>query len=270
MKFDLFNPNLRHWKKLSGYGRRNVFQKCGFFDVVKYDLAKPADKAIPTSKIVFLTDLHCDSSVDPAVFADTINSIEPDWILFGGDLVSFSCFCERAFELLRRLKAKKGKLSVLGNWDKRRRRWFPFREWEKRMTDSGFRMLVNRYFHSGGISFYGMDDFKIGHPVPPTFSPDNFNIVIAHNPDAFVSFPPLPGHHIDLVLCGHTHGGQLRFPFFGPLITSSVYWRKFDYGRFIDNVSGSEMIISSGIGNSCIDLRLFCRPEILLLKVPLS
>ena len=266
MKFDLFNPNLRNWKKLSGYRHRDILRRCGSFDIVKYDI--PQRKALKRApgKIVFLTDLHCDASVDPESFANTVNSLSPDWILFGGDLVSFSCFCARAFELLTRLNAKKGKLAVLGNWDKRRRRWFPFREWEKRMKSAGFTLLVNDYFHADKISFYGMDDFKIGHPAPPTFEPGNFNIVMSHNPDAFVSFPPPSGHNIDLVLCGHTHGGQVRFPFFGPLITSSVFWRKFDYGRFVNKLSASEMIISSGIGNSCVDFRLFCRPEILLLE----
>ncbi|OGV35403.1 MAG: hypothetical protein A2020_06635 [Lentisphaerae bacterium GWF2_45_14] len=266
MRFDrFFNSRLAQWKKISGYSGRGIFRGCGAFDIVKYDLTSLAHGKTASSKVVFLSDLHLDAALDTAMLADTINSVEPDWILFGGDLVSFSCFCERAFDLLGSLRAKKGKISVLGNWDKRRRRWFPFREWELRMKKSGFRLLVNEYFHSGNISFYGMDDFKIGHPALPAFSPETLNIIISHNPDAFVGALPPSGHNINLVLCGHTHGGQVRFPFFGPIVTSSIYWRKFDYGHFLDKFSGSEMIISSGIGNSCIDFRLFCRPEILLL-----
>ncbi|MDD5599662.1 MAG: metallophosphoesterase, partial [Victivallaceae bacterium] len=71
----------------------------------------------------------------------------------------------------------------------------------------------------------------------------------------------------NLVLCGHTHGGQVRIPFLGALLTSSRYWRKFDYGLFENSRSGSHMIVSAGLGCSTVPVRLACRRELVLVSM---
>ena len=72
-----------------------------------------------------------------------------------------------------------------------------------------------------------MDDSKSGMMVLPSeqdFSPGDFRVLITHNPDAVPRLKTLP----DLILCGHTHGGQCRLPAYGAIKTSCVYGKKFE------------------------------------------
>ena len=92
------------------------------------------------------------------------------------------------------------------------------------------------------------------------------SIVISHNPDAIMEFTADLGS-IDLILCGHTHGGQIRLPLLGALRTSSRYWRKFDYGHYIHAKTGTNMIVTGGLGNTLLDFRFCCRPEVVQLTL---
>jgi predicted MPP superfamily phosphohydrolase len=70
----------------------------------------------------------------------------------------------------------------------------------------------------------------------------------------------------DLILTGHTHGGQIRLPLIGSLAPIPTnLGRAYDMGLF--NISGGQMFISRGIGESGTRARLFCRPEISILNV---
>lgn len=88
-------------------------------------------------------------------------------------------------------------------------------------------------------------------------------ILLAHNPDIMLN---KLSQKIDLVLAGHTHGGQMRLPFIGPIIDMPIYIsQKYDRGlfRFKDTL----LFITSGIGESLSRVRLFVPPEIVVLKI---
>jgi len=75
-------------------------------------------------------------------------------------------------------------------------------------------------------------------------------------------------HQIDLYLGGHTHGGQLRLPFYGAIITNSIYGRRYAAGLFEE--SGTTMYISRGLGFGSGGMpraRFLCRPEIVSLEL---
>jgi predicted MPP superfamily phosphohydrolase len=70
-----------------------------------------------------------------------------------------------------------------------------------------------------------------------------FRILLYHSPDLM---PEATAAGVDLYLCGHTHGGQLRLPLFGALITSSVFWKRYEMGRYEEH--GTTLYVSRGIG----------------------
>lgn len=134
----------------------------------------------------------------------------------------------------------------------------------------GFQYLRNSFFYNHPFFFYGFDDFKEGKPLFKkdflTGETTAFRCVISHNPDNIpIHLTEEDLSRIPLILCGHTHGGQIRIPLFGALKTSSVFWKRFEGGLYRHKRTGTLMFVTAGIGISGIPLRLFCPPEALLI-----
>ena len=191
------------------------------------------------------------------------DSFRPDFTLFGGDLVRHICCFDAGIAFLKALPGK-WKLAVYGNWDKRRAAWFPFRVFERELKRASFLPLLNEAFSIGGIRFWGMDDFKYGMPryVPP--DPDaGFSCILAHNPDAVpYAMTPEDLRSASLILCGHTHGGQIRLPGYGAVLTSSVHGKRFEYGLYEHKESSAKLYVTAGLGITFLPLRFRCPPEI--------
>jgi predicted MPP superfamily phosphohydrolase len=86
-------------------------------------------------------------------------------------------------------------------------------------------------------------------------------IALTHNPDIF---PQVPSR-VNLVLAGHTHGGQVRFPLIGSVVESSRYGERFEKGHVVEN--GHDLYVTSGIGTSIVPVRFGVPPEIVLLEL---
>lgn len=92
---------------------------------------------------------------------------------------------------------------------------------------------------------------------------DTFSILIAHNPEYF---PYYAAWGADLTVSGHIHGGIMRLPWIGGVISPSLrLFPKYDSGEFEEN--GKKMILSRGMGLHHIKLRFFNRPEISVIKI---
>ena len=196
----------------------------------------------------------------------SVEEISPDILIFGGDLVSHTILYPEAFQILSRMKAPV-KLAVFGNWEFKTRSWLPLSVLERCFSDAGFQLLKNESVMIDGIQFSGVEDFRFGKPVIPAADPDAaFRCLISHNPDTIgkSSKEILSGY--DLALCGHTHGGQIRLPLFGAMLTSSVYWKRFEYG-LCRHPEKPPVAITAGIGGTFIMNRLFCPPEMLLVSL---
>jgi hypothetical protein len=76
-----------------------------------------------------------------------------------------------------------------------------------------------------------------------TASGDSFTVLLYHSPDLM---PEAVELGVDLYLCGHTHGGQIRLPLFGALITSSDFWKRYEMGRYEEN--DTTLYVSRGLG----------------------
>ncbi|WP_315115262.1 metallophosphoesterase [uncultured Clostridium sp.] len=97
-------------------------------------------------------------------------------------------------------------------------------------------------------------------------SKENFNILLAHNP---IYFPVYSDWGADLTLSGHTHGGIIRIPFKGGLLSPErTFFPEYDGGEF--ELNGSKIIVNRGLGNDTIKLRIFNRPEISVITLKSS
>lgn len=98
-----------------------------------------------------------------------------------------------------------------------------------------------------------------------TTTPGTTRLFLYHSPELM---PVAPRYGIDLFLCGHTHGGQVRLPGYGALFTSSATGKRYEMGRYDEG--GTTLYVSRGIGLEGLSmprLRLFCPPEITLVTI---
>jgi len=224
-------------------------------------------------KIVHFSDLHYNRAITLSKvekIVEEINLINPDIVVFTGDLVDKDAMLtdsdyNKLTSVLRKINAKFGKYAVLGNHD-----------YDKDMDDiisiydnSDFKYLDNEYdliynklneeIFIGGINTvsYNMDD------VPKTLEYINehneieYKIVLVHEPD--ISDNIVKDYSVNLILAGHSHNGQIRIPIIGAIYTPP-HSKKY-YDNYY-NIDGTSLYISSGIGVSTVNYRLWNKPSI--------
>ena len=191
----------------------------------------------------------------------------PDCIVFGGDLAGEAAWIGRSLDFLRTLPSGPHKFAVCGNWELRRR-WIPADRWRDLFGETGFRLLVNESAEAAGILFFGLNDTKEGDGLSRAADvPTAENVcVISHSPDAVAMIPSGKLEGSPLILCGHTHGGQFRFPGFGAVVTSSRFGKHLEYGPYRHGSTGAEMYVTAGIGATWFHARICCPPEVLLVN----
>ncbi|MBI3269551.1 MAG: metallophosphoesterase [Planctomycetes bacterium] len=222
--------------------------------------------ALDGLRIVHLTDLHPNSHI-PLEYLErcmeAANECRPDLVLATGDYVTYGKDdLDIAVTALARLRAPLGKFSCLGNHD------YHFghrRTIELLRRTAGFEVLVNEntLVHPRGspLRLIGLDDLWFGNldlrrGLAGT-SPKEPRIVLLHNPDYLERLAPAG---VDLVLSGHTHGGQISLPLVGAPILPSRY-----EGRYVNGLyrsGGTQLYVNRGLGIGYIPARLLARPEV--------
>lgn len=92
---------------------------------------------------------------------------------------------------------------------------------------------------------------------------NNYMILLSHRPELFETYVCCG---VDLVLSGHTHGGQFRLPFIGGIVAPNQgLFPKYDSGLYTDGITN--MVVSRGLGNSIIPFRFNNRPEVILVEL---
>jgi len=215
-------------------------------------------------KIAHLTDLHLRKigHLEKALL-DALENEKPDLIIITGDTVSEEeTSYAVARDFLSRLHAPLGVVSVEGNWE----HWT-----SEEHSKQTLAAIDNVVFLTNGSKqirqdawIVGLDDAFAGKPNPGLafagIPPDSFCIMLFHSPAYF----PEVADKCPLALSGHTHGGQIRLPFFGPL------WLPPGSGEYVSGwyeKVGARMYVSRGLGTSLINARFLSRPEIALITV---
>jgi predicted MPP superfamily phosphohydrolase len=223
--------------------------------------------AMPALSVLVVTDIHVGPFLLPQVLADVLAELmrlQPDLVVIGGDLVSaddaeLDPFLEALAPLAR---APLGAWFAMGNHE-----YFTPRPEgvAERLDTIGVATLRNRTvtIAHGGASFRlgGLDDWAIGAPDWDALCAEGApDLLVSHNPDAFYE---ATSRGIGLVVSGHTHGGQIRFPGGPPMVRQSRYCLDEGHMTFGDG----QLVVSRGLGVSNLPWRLGVRPEALLLTI---
>jgi predicted MPP superfamily phosphohydrolase len=221
--------------------------------------------------IAQISDVHVGrwSDFDDARrIVEMTNDLNPDIVALTGDYVSrASAITSALVEVFRDLRAKE-KYAVLGNHDY----WTDAPRVAASLESAGIPLLTNQHalLRRGGdvLCLAGVNDSWSVDPPPDALAalqgvPEDVpRIVMSHNPDYAEVVPS--GVRIDLMLCGHTHGGQVRLPLLGPLILP-IQHRKYAEGW----VQGPHcpVFISRGLGMVTVPVRFHCPPELPLITL---
>ncbi|MDP5102715.1 MAG: metallophosphoesterase [Erythrobacter sp.] len=233
--------------------------------------ALPAGAAPVT--IALLADIHVAGPDMPpsrlAAIVAQVNALNPDMIAIAGDFISEKRTATHAYSAaeviapLGQLSAPLGVVVVPGNHD----HWF---DWEALSAEMArypqIMVLRNQAAQRGPVVIGGVDDDFTGKAdLPATVAAmprqQGPRIMLSHSPDIFPQVPV----DVDLVLAGHTHCGQIAYPWGGAPATMSDYGNLYACG--VTRQHGKTLVTSAGLGTSLLPVRMFTHPEIWLIEI---
>lgn len=244
-------------------------------EISRYEVAS---QKLPESfdgfKIVQLSDLHgAEFGEDGMELVEKVKELEPDIIALTGDFVTDEGDLAAVKKLAGRLTELCPVYFVSGNHE----------------FGSGLAIKVRNILERAGVKYLsneyltinrGDDEILLGGVEDPLAyadmlspdelaqkmndaAPDAFKILLGHRNYWMTEYPELP---VDLIFCGHAHGGLIRIPGVGGLIgTDRRLFPDFDAGQF--NNGRYTLIVSRGLGNSVPIPRIFNRPEIVCVEL---
>jgi predicted MPP superfamily phosphohydrolase len=227
-------------------------------------------------RIVQLSDVHHSPFLDEERINEAVrmaNDLRPDMVALTGDYISHSrdyiAPCARA---LGRLRAAHGVFAVLGNHD----HWTDGAMMRDALVDQGIRVLCNESTRiergSSHIRLAGIDDMMVKRDnlrqALEQTSWDETRILLSHNP-AIIREAARAG--IDLVLSGHTHGGQINWRLLtGRKDRKIARWLRRPSRRLMRGhaqLGSTQLYVNRGLGTVIVPLRYGCPPEITLLEI---
>jgi uncharacterized protein len=198
--------------------------------------------------------------------AEIVNRMNPDVVALTGDFTfGGKRYIEPCVEALKALKARVGVYAVLGNHDY----YVGAGDVGRALKNGGFDLLVDAKdrIELGGSKLWllGVDDLLYGRTdinrLVRGLPEEEPRIALSHNPDFIEEFA-IKKKHIDLMISGHTHGGQIRFPLIGAPHISSEYGQRYAVG--LNRKGAMQVYTTRGIGTILLPARLNCPPEIVL------
>ncbi len=221
-------------------------------------------------------------------FFDRLAEEPVDFAVVTGDIMDCEEGLPFCLENLKKLKTRYGTFAVFGNHD-----YFDFQFadvflhnfpgqarplisqrvdfFEQALEEAGVRVLRNEtegvMIENTPLLIHGLDDPTTGHAdllkAMQNFDPEKVNILLSHTIDVFLD---LGENQIDLAFSGHSHGGQIRLPLIGPIVTHTSLGRPYAAGIF--GLKGAVCAVSRGLNASrFLWARFLCPPEATLLTV---
>ena len=257
-----------------------------FIDETKLVLTETAiDGPLPAGfngplKAAVIADIHFSQYYTPKDFervVDRINGMKPDLVFFLGDLIdNYSIYegeTKDIIDLLSRIETSgqavstmengvvHDKFAVFGNHDYG---GGLEHDYQGIMEAAGFHVLINDTvtLDDWGITITGIDDMVIGYgdvSCAKDLPEDTYNIVLSHVPDVMTELTEDP---VDLMLSGHTHGGQISVPVLSDHFLPP-YGRIFVSGEYLfENQRGTTLYVNRGLGTTKLPLRFLASPEL--------
>ncbi|TWU16041.1 metallophosphoesterase [Allorhodopirellula heiligendammensis] len=222
-------------------------------------------------RIAHLSDIHLTGDLDPAYMARVINralEFRPEMFALTGDIVDAQECVAWLAEMFSAARANDGSFFILGNHDTR----------VAEPSEVRRQMAAGGWTDVGGCCrrtrLRGIDVTLCGNEWPWFERPSPTEIIaieeamdaqlkicLSHSPD---QYDWARRHQFDLLLCGHTHGGQGRLPLAGPILSPSWHGTRWASGDFYR--APTTMHVSRGLGGVHL-LRIHCRPELSLLTL---
>ena len=224
------------------------------------------DEALPVGfdgmKVVQISDIHYGTTINEAnlkKLVSKVNQLKPDIIVFTGDLVDQSINVTDKIKAeitvnLSKLEATIGKYAIASEEDMNNS------DFNDLISNSGFIFLNNesKLIYNDDeepIELVGLTDSKNNIELT-----SNYKIALIHEPD---NTDNIINNNYNLILAGHTHGGIIRLPFVGGLIYLEGAKK---YHNDYYNINNTKLYISSGLGTSNINFRMFNQPSINLYR----
>jgi predicted MPP superfamily phosphohydrolase len=216
-------------------------------------------------KITQISDFHSNNLINLENMVDRIKKFDPNFIVLTGDIIDSNDMkldtVIKLFEAL--LKLNKEIYFVQGNHENRSELYKDLKDEMERLgiiilEDSSTTIIVNNEkINLTGLKFYpkSREDKEITYyqDTIKDLNLDYYNILLRHSPNNVEDI--LNGNE-DLIICGHTHGGQVRMPLIGAIVAPGQgLFPKLDKGIF--RIDDTNLYIDSGLGNSAAPIRAF-------------
>lgn len=250
--------------------------------VLSISIYKVKNKRIPKNfnnfKIAHISDFH--NTTIKKLNKDLKSQIKkekPDIIVITGDLIdSRNTKMEVAINLIKEIKKYGPVYYVPGNHESRIEKYKDFQE---KLLNEGVKILLNKTevieINNEKINIAGIVDPAFinnkksnkeiinNNIKEANFNELNYTILLSHRPEYFKTYIE---NNIDLTLTGHAHGGQIRIPFIGGIISPGEgLFPKYTNG--LHEKENKSIIISRGIGNSLFPFRINNRPELVIIEL---
>ena len=215
--------------------------------------------------ITHLSDFHLTGNICAAYFekvVETAQSLQSDMIAITGDIIDRNRCWDWVRDILGKLSAPKGVYYILGNHDQRVGRESELREM---MNHSGMIPVADTWkkieiggqaIHIAGNELPWFGKTMTISDTPDSFEPGDCRLLLSHSPD---QWHWARQNDFDLVLAGHTHGGQIQLPWIGPIVSPSKHGVKYASGVFVQD--GKVMVVTRGVSGE-EPVRFFCPPEV--------
>lgn len=226
----------------------------------------------PPQRVVLLSDIHVAGPDMPpsrvARIVQQVNALKPDVVLLAGDFVSDKTVSTKTYSSaaglapLSQLHPPEGVFAVLGNHD----HWRNAGDVRSALSAANVQVLDNAALSVGPIRLGGVDDdytgnAKLDATVAAMRSGRGSKVLLTHSPDVAPNAPK----DVTLILAGHTHCGQIRLPFVGPVAYVTKFGERYNCG--IKAEGSRRVVVTAGLGTSVLPLRLGAVPEIWLLTL---